>query len=145
MKERKNMKHDDKKENSEESWGDQAKKKFQNTVKKAKTSKQLDELYNFTNTNTEGLIAFILLVVGVITLFINEFVGSLIIGAVAGYFYSGEVIYFFRTLPAYFHGHEKTRHIVFVVLLVGLLLTSPAFFIGGILAAIITEFLYRSK
>lgn len=133
-------------DSSKDSFKDKSKKGFEElgdkmkgTVKNIKDS----ELYSYAASNKEQTITYILLAIGIILLFVNSLLGGLIVGAVAGYHFSGPVAFYLRNLNKLFEGQDQLRYIVLTGLLVGLFIAAPGIFIGAVIVAVFKEVLFK--
>src|SRR5262249_11880001 len=87
-------------------------------------------------TYREQLIVYLLLFIGLLlTFFGNILVGGLLIGMVAGYYFSGPIIYFVRNLNQIFKGQDQIHYLILAVLAIGLFLDAPGIFIGALVVA----------
>lgn len=115
--------------------------KLKGTVKNIKDS----EFYSYASSNKEQTISYILLALGIILLFINTFVGGLIVGMVAGYHFSKQVVYYLRNLNKIFEGHDQLRYIVLSGVLFALLIAAPGVFVGAAIVAIFKELFLKNS
>lgn len=114
--------------------------KLKSSFRDIKNSKQVDDMYRYAVSNKEKTTTYILLVLGLlILLFINDVLGGLIIGLVAGYYFSNEIVAYIRGLPQFFEGQDQVRYAVLGALIIGLLIEAPGILIG---AAVIAAFRY---
>ncbi len=99
-------------------------------------SKKIDELYHYASSNKEQTITYILLIFGLLfMLFFNNLLGGLMIGMVAGYYFSSEIIYYIRNIGQTIGGQDQLRYVVLTVLLLGLFIAAPGIFIGAAIVA----------
>jgi hypothetical protein len=87
----------------------------------------------FSTSTTRDIIAYVLLVIGIILLFFQPLYGGLIIGAVGGIYFSNEVIAFIRTIEAFIDEQGIARSIVLAVLTLAFFIAAPAIFVGAAL------------
>lgn len=115
---------------------EQVTEKLKSSFNDLKHSKQVDDMYRYAVSNKEKTISYILLVLGLlILLFISDILGGLIIGLVAGYYFSIEIVNYIRQLPQFFEGHDQVRYAVLGVVIIGLLLEAPGILIGAAMMA----------
>lgn len=94
------------------------------------------DFYSYATSNKEQTITYILLILGLlILLFINALFGGLMLGMVAGYYFSSEIIHYIRNIGQVVEGPDQPRYIVLAALLLGLLILAPGIFIGAIIIA----------
>lgn len=103
-------------------------------------------ILGYATNNKEQIATYALLVVGLIILVFNNLIGGLIIGMVAGYYFSGEIVYFLQHLKNFFDGQDHLRYLSLTALLLGLFIAAPGIFIGAaIVAAFKQLFLGKSN
>ncbi len=97
---------------------------------------KLNEIYSWAGSNKEQTICYILLALGLLTyLFLDMFVGGLILGVLAGYYFSFEIMNYLRSLPQVAGGPKQISIIILTAVLFCLLMGSPGIFIGASIAA----------
>lgn len=116
------------------------KEKFARTIKNEK----MDNLYTYAKENTRDTIAYCLLVLGLVLLFFQPFWGELLIGIVSGFYFSDEIISFFKDLERSINREGMVRSIVFFGLAVALFIKAPMIFVG---AAVVSglKYLFMSE
>ena len=63
--------------------------------------------------NPEASITYVLLIIGILLLFFNNvLLGSFIVGLIAGYHFSQEIMFYLRNLTHVFNGQNRVRYIV---------------------------------
>jgi len=111
------------------------KKHQEDSSRRSRTSKKIDELYPYASTNRIQTITYILLILGLILMFFNNLLGGLLIGMVAGYHFAPEIIYYVRHLDRIFAGQDQLRYITLTALLLGLFIAAPGIFAGAAIMA----------
>lgn len=101
------------------------------------------ELYTYVASNKEQTITYTLLALGIIFLFINSLLGGLIVGGIAGYYFSESVVYYIRNLNKLYDGNDQLRYIVLTGLIIGLIIAAPGIFIGAVVVAVFKEVLFK--
>lgn len=97
---------------------------------------KVNDFYTYTISNKEPLITYILLILGLlILLFAHHLLGGLIIGMVAGYYFSSTIISNIRNLGQLMKGQDQVRYIVLASVLLGFFIAIPGIFIGAITVA----------
>lgn len=100
------------------------------------SSNQCCNIPSYSASNPETMVTYILLVLGLlILLFISNIFGGLIIGMVAGYYFSSEIIGYLRNLTQIADGKNQFLFIVLAAVLLGLLIAAPGIFIGAVIVA----------
>lgn len=99
-------------------------------------AKKSDDFFAHVKSNQEQVIAYILLAFGLVfLLFVNNLLGGLIIGMVAGYYFAFEIIYYIRNIGQIAGGQSQLRYVVLTALLLGLFIAAPGIFIGALIVA----------
>lgn len=93
------------------------------------------DYYDYSKHTKEQVITYSLLIIGFLLLFVNTIIGGLLIGAVAGYYFTQDIVYYLRNITTILKGHDHLRYVTLTVLLIGLLLTSPGIFVGAAIVA----------
>jgi hypothetical protein len=101
-----------------------------------RNSRKLDDLYGFASPSNLQIITYIVLVLGLIIIFFNTLLGSMIIGSVVGFFYSDEVIYYLKNAAQMFNSKQPLHAIIIAALILGVFISTPGFFFGIAVAAI---------
>ncbi len=87
-------------------------------------------------THRETTIVYALLAIGLLLiLFTSSLLGGLILGAVAGYYFAFDIIYFARHLPQIMGGQKQIRYVILAVLSIGLFIEAPGIFIAALVVA----------
>lgn len=104
---------------------------------------KLSGLFDYAKGNTKDVIAYILLITGVILLFFERFAGELLIGVVLGLYYSTEIQTLFRNFNEFIEDQGIVRGIVLGVTTIALFISAPGIFIGAFLAVVV-KYLFSS-
>lgn len=108
----------------------------QNKNQKGETMKK-NHLLNFAKTNKEQAIAYVILALGLLfLLFYNNLLGGLLIGMVAGYYFSNEIIYYIRNIAQIVGGQNQLRYVILTAVILGLFIAAPGIFIGALIVAV---------
>lgn len=117
--------------------------------KKKETLFGLDEKYDFAGyakQNKEAVTTYALLLIGILFLVFDAFLlGSLIIGLIAGYHFSHEIVFYLRNLTQIFAGQEQVRYIVLTAVVVALFIAIPGIFIGALVAAVLKQVILGNR
>lgn len=117
-------------------------KKPENVTKEPKDEPKedrLESLYTYSKSNARDLIAYVMLVFGIIMLFFLPLYGQLLIGIVFGLYFSKEITYYCKNYEACIEQEGIVRSIVIGATLLAFFISAPAIFIG---AAIIVGLKY---
>ena len=108
----------------------------QNKIHQGENFKKENDIFAFAKKNKEQTIAYILLALGLLfLLFFNNLLGGLLIGMVAGYYFSCEIIHYIRNIGQIIGGQDKLRYVILTALLLGLFIAAPGIFIGAFIVA----------
>lgn len=100
----------------------------------------------YVKQNKEAVATYALLLIGMLLLVFDAFLlGSLIIGLVAGYHFSYEIVFYLRNLTQIFVGQEQVRYIVLTAVIVALFIAIPGIFIGALVAAVLRQVILGNR
>jgi hypothetical protein len=88
---------------------------------------------------TRDTVAYVILVVGLVLLLFQASLGGLIVGLIAGLFFSDELIRAYNYIAQAVKTQGNARTIIGAGLLLGLFISAPAIFIGALIAAGISQ------
>lgn len=95
---------------------------------------KLDDLYGYFDKNTRDIIAYIFLFIGIILLLFQSFWGGLIIGIIAGIYFSEPIVYWLKHLQHAVEEEGIARSLIFAGVVLGLFIGAPGIFIGAAIA-----------
>jgi len=97
---------------------------------------KLNKIYDWAGSNKEQTICYVLLAIGfLVFLLLDMFVGGLILGVLAGYYFSTEIMDYFRSLSQIGGGPQQLSTIILTVVIICLIIAAPGIFIGAAIAA----------
>lgn len=102
------------------------------------------EFYNYAGANARDMLAYVLMIIGLILLFFHQFYGGLLVGIVAGVYFSKEILGWIENYPRFLDDQGLVRTVVLGGLLIALFICAPAIFIGMGLVVLIRYFLINS-
>jgi hypothetical protein len=103
-------------------------------------SKGPEDLYHYAKSNKEQTITYILLVLGLLAMLLfDTLFGGLIIGMVAGYYFSHEIINYLRNFNQIFSEGNRLRSVVLAALLLAFFVAAPGVFIGAGIVALFKQ------
>jgi hypothetical protein len=106
------------------------------TQQTSHTTNQTGNFYQYMASHREQTITYILLILGLILLlFANSLLGGLILGMVAGYYFSADIISYLRHFGQIAGNQGHLRYAVLAAVLLGLFIAAPGIFIGAIIVA----------
>lgn len=104
-----------------------------------------NERFDFNEYSKEQIITYILLILGVLFLFIQPLLGGFLIGMVAGYYFTDDIIYYLRHIGSILNGHDHLRYVTLTGLLVSLFITAPGIFVGAAIVAALKQVIQGSS
>lgn len=93
------------------------------------------------NWTKEQIITYSLLILGLVLLFFYSVIGGLIVGSVAGYYFSDDIVYYLRGLGNILEAENHLRNITLIGVLLGLLILAPGILIGTAIVAVFKQIL----
>lgn len=118
------------------------KQKFTQSVRDFRSNEQLSNVVSHATANTRDTVSYILLIVGIVLLFFHGFIGGIIIGLIAGLYFSSEVLALLQNLNSFIDEQGIVKSLVAGGLLLALFISAPAIFIGLALAVAIRSLLF---
>jgi hypothetical protein len=125
----------------ESSSQETAENKIREQLRYARDYKKVDEMFDYTKSNKEQIITYTLLGLGILFMLFmyGSMLGELLIGIVAGYHFTNEILYYLRNVSQLLPGQEKLRYIVLTAVLIALFIAAPGIFIGATIIAVIRQ------
>src|ERR1700753_1440744 len=80
----------------------------------------MEDFYTYAKSNIRDMIAYALMVIGIILLFFQPIYGGLLIGIVAGVYFSKEILNWIETYPQFLEDYGLVRSVVLGGLLLAL-------------------------
>lgn len=117
--------------------------------KKEEESKETEERFeNFfsqASANTRDIIAYVLMILGIILLFVNHMYGGLIIGLVVGVYFSKEIVDLIQNFENFIDDQGLARSIILGGTLLALLILAPALFVGIAVVVLLRMFIFSEN
>lgn len=116
--------------------------KFKNTLQGLKSNEKLENLVGYATANTRDTISYVLLIIGIILMFFHSFYGGALIGLIAGFYFSSEIMAIIK------HGNDLVeeqgivKSLIAGGLVLALFISAPAIFVGAALAVAIRQILF---
>jgi len=108
-----------------------SKNKFSDTFENLKENETIGKFIHYAQENTQDTIAYALLLVGILWSFFHAFYGGILVGLVAGFYFSKEITQFVMSFNQLMAVQGTARSIIFFGALLTLFIASPGIFIGG--------------
>lgn len=110
-----------------------------------KEKKDFHTFYEYAQNNLRDIIAYVLLVLGIILLFFVPIVGGLLIGLISGLYFSKEIITLMKELEDLVETQGLGRSIVLGTVILALFISAPAIFVGAAIMVAIRLFVTEDK
>jgi hypothetical protein len=98
-----------------------------------KTNQNVDGLYTYAKYNTRDVIAYILLLVGLLLMFYEPAYGEILVGLIFGLYYSNELINSIHHIDLFIERQGFVKSLILGGLLIGFLIAAPFIYIGIVL------------
>jgi hypothetical protein len=129
-------------EERKEAEREAAQNKNRQSPNRGNTTFKQEDFLKYATSNKEHMIAYGILILGLfILLFFHSLLGGLIIGGVAGYYFSSEIVSYLRNCTQVGMGKDQVRFFILAALFLGFLIAAPGIFIGAVIVAIFTQVL----
>lgn len=115
--------------------------KMQEQWQSFKQNDKVGEIVNYTKTHKRDTIAYALLVVGVILLFLEPVYGGLLIGIVASIYFSQDLWNWIVSLRSQSEHQGMAKILIFTITAIALFINAPAIFIGFAIGALLQKLL----
>ncbi|MFV0340908.1 MAG: hypothetical protein ACK5MA_09860 [Parachlamydiaceae bacterium] len=118
------------------------KEKFESTLKDLKSNEKIDNLVSYATANTRDTVSYVVLIVGIILLFFSSFYGGLLVGLVAGFYFSSEIMSIVKNFNALVEDQGVVKSLIAGGLLLAVFITAPWIVIGVALAVAVRQILF---
>jgi hypothetical protein len=105
--------------------------KITDAIDSLKKNETIDNLVDYAKNNTQHTIALVLLLIGIIWFLFHFFYGGLLIGLVAGFYFSKELAEVFTSCKKFIKDLGTARSLVLAGTLLALFIAAPGIFIGA--------------
>lgn len=96
-----------------------------------------EDFFSYAKANAKDMIAYVLMVLGLILMFFNTLYGGLLIGIVSGLYFSREIVKLWAEREAFLDRHGLVHCVILGGLILGLFIAAPAIFIGAALVIVL--------
>jgi ABC-type multidrug transport system fused ATPase/permease subunit len=107
---------------------------------KNKFEGKIESFYDYAKQNKWDTTAYVVLLLGLILMFFIPFIGSLLVGLIAGLYFSKEIVYAAKNAKQLIYEAGNVRSLVFLGTALAFLIAAPGIFIGAAIVASIKEF-----
>lgn len=94
------------------------------------------------DSQTRDIIAYVLMIAGIVLLFSQPWIGGLIIGIVAGLYFAKELMHDATSVNEIIEKQGMVRSLIFGGLLIALFISAPAIFLGAAIGVGLKHILY---
>ncbi len=91
---------------------------------------KIEKIYKFARTNTMDMIAYVILFLGIVVLFINAIWGGLMVGIVGGFYFAQELLKRVYGINEFVEDEGLIRSLIFGGVLLGLAIKAFWIFVG---------------
>jgi hypothetical protein len=104
-----------------------------------------DHLLGYFQQNSREIIAYVLLILGIILLFFDALYGGILVGLVAGIYFGEELIDYFVRWNEGMHKHGVARYLICAGVAVAFFISAPAIFLGAAVAVGLRQLFVEQK
>lgn len=95
---------------------------------------QPETFYKYVSSNMRDTLAYVILIVGIVLLFFEPLYGGLLVGIVAGLYFSNEILWLIKSLNELIEEQGMVRSLVLGGLIISFFISAPAIFVGAAIA-----------
>ena len=122
------------------------KDKLKHTVDNFKKNEKVEDVVNYASSNTRDVIAYALLVAGLILMLTESFrYGATLIGVIFGLYFSDQIIAFLKNFRNLTGSIGMVHSLILAATLLALFIAVPFIFIGIAVALAVREFITNDK
>lgn len=122
------------------------KEKLKSSVESFRKNEKVEEFYQYATTNTRDIIAYALLLIGILLmLFDPSWFGSTLVGVIFGLYFANDVVAVAKNLRSFIDQQGVVRSIILAGTLFALFIAVPFFFIGAAVAVGVREFIQSEE
>lgn len=122
------------------------KDKLKHTVDSLKKNEKVEEALNYASSNTRDVVAYVLLVAGLILMLTESArYGATLIGVIFGLYFSDQILSFLKNFRNLTGRIGMLHSLILGATLLALFISSPFIFIGAGVALAVREFIMTDK
>ena len=106
---------------------------------------RLEDIYQLASSNMKDTIAYIAMIVGILMLFFEPFYGGAITGAIAGLYFTHEIVTPLKSLESFIEKQGMVRSLILGGALLGIFIEAPAIIIGAAVAVGLKQIIVNDK
>jgi hypothetical protein len=104
-----------------------------------------ESLLGYAQSNPRDVVAYVLMILGIVLLFFQPIYGEFLIGLVFGMYFAKEIIHAINNYESFINENNLGRSIILCGALIALLIIAPAFFIGAAIVIALRLFVVTDK
>lgn len=117
--------------------------KFKESFDKLKKNDKVEGMYNYASSNTKDMIAYALLLVGLLLLFAQpSWYGETLIGVIFGLYFGAEVLSLLQNYQDFIEDQGVVKSLVLGGVLLAFFIKAPFIFIGAAVALAIGKLIH---
>lgn len=93
-----------------------------------------DYLLEYLKSHPREVIAYVLLILGIILLFFQPVIGGILVGLVAGIYFADDIIAYITDWKIGEDAYQFNRHLVWAGVALAFFISAPAIFLGAAIA-----------
>ena len=101
------------------------------TIESLKQNQKVESILSYAKSNSQEAIAYALMLVGIVWMFFNAFYGGILVGLIAAFFYSKEIILFIKNIEDFYHEEGIAKSVIGGGCLLALFFAAPGIFLGA--------------
>ena len=103
------------------------------------TPSKMTNYWEYVKSNKEEVLVYLLLIIGILSLFFNPYFGELILGILTGLYFYSELVYLIQNARDMYRDKGRIRYIILMGLTLSLLIFLPVYVITTIVVAAIRQ------
>lgn len=116
--------------------------KFQSTMKNLRSNEKLESLVGHATANSRDTLSYVVLIIGIILLFFHAFYAGVLIGLIAGFYFSSEILAVLKNFNAFVEEQGIVKSLIAGGLLLALFVSAPGIFVGIAVAVAARQILF---
>lgn len=112
---------------------------------KPQSPRSADHIVSYAKNHSREFITYVLMLLGILLLLVNQFYGGILVGIVAGIHFSDEIINYIIHWRENLHTEGVARHLTFSGLILAFFISAPAIFLGAAVAVAIKHLFVERK
>lgn len=110
-----------------------------------KKNDKMEDFISYAKENTRDVVAYVLMILGLLLMFFQPIYGGLLIGLVVGAYFSSEILTLLKNYESLIDEYGLVKSLIIAGLLVAFLISAPAIFLGAFIVVGLRFFLLAEK